>query len=52
MRMLIKNGHVWDGEKIFSSDLLTNNEKIECISKNVAQNADYLYTCKGARKRR
>lgn len=47
MRILIKNGHVWNGESFFLSDVLTNNEGIECISKHINQNADYTIDAKG-----
>ena len=45
-RILVKNGHVWDGEKFFFSDVLTNDKLIEKIEPNITDNADYIYDAK------
>ena len=34
-KILIKNGKVWDGEKFFFSDVLTDNEKISKIADKI-----------------
>lgn len=31
-KILIKNGKVWDGEKFYFADVLTENEKKECAN--------------------
>ena len=46
-RILVKNGRVWDGEKFFFSDVLTNDKLIEKIEPNITDNADYIYDAKG-----
>ena len=33
-KILIKNGKVWDGERFYFADVLTDNEKISKIADN------------------
>lgn len=46
-RILIKNGKIWDGEKFFFADILTNGRIIAKIGENITDNADYVYDAKG-----
>ena len=46
-RILIKNGRVWDGEKFFFADVLTNDKLIEKIQPNITDNADYIFDAEG-----
>ncbi len=46
-KILIKNGRVWDGDKFFYGDILTDNGKISEISENISTNADYVYHADG-----
>ena len=46
-RILVKNGRIWDGEKFFFSDVLTNDKLIEKIEPNITDNADYIYDARG-----
>ncbi len=45
-KILIKNGKVWDGEKFFYKDILTDENKIIKIEANISENADYIYDAK------
>lgn len=47
MNILIKNGKVWDGEKMFLSDVLVSEAKIAKIEKNISDNADFVYDAEG-----
>ena len=42
-RLLIKNGRIWDGEKFFFADVLTEDKVIAKIEKNISDNADYVF---------
>ena len=46
-RILIKNGTVWDGNTFYEADVLTNNDKILSIEKNIANEADFVYDASG-----
>lgn len=46
-KILIKNGRVWDGEKFFFADILTDGKFIAKIGENITDNADYIYDAKG-----
>lgn len=46
-KILIKNGNVWDGEKFFYSDVLTDNGYIKNISPDITENADFVFDAKG-----
>lgn len=43
MCVLIKNGRIWDGEKFFYGDILTDGKKISKIEENICCNADFVY---------
>ena len=45
-KILIKNGRVWDGEKFFLSDVLTENNKIAKIEENLSDEADFIFDAK------
>lgn len=40
---LIKNGRVWDGEEFFDADVLTKEDTVIAISKNISEPADFVY---------
>lgn len=46
-RILVKSGRVWDGEKFFFADVLTNDKLIEKIQPNITDTADYFYNAEG-----
>ncbi len=46
-KILIKNGNVWDGERFFYADILTENDKIIKIEENISDNADFIYDASG-----
>lgn len=46
-KILIKNGKVWDGERFFSADVLTDNEKIIEITDIIDETADFVFDAKG-----
>ena len=46
-KVLIKNGRIWDGEKFFFSDILTDGELIVKIERNISDNADFVYDASG-----
>jgi dihydroorotase len=46
-RILIKNGRVWDGERFFNSDVLTDGEKIAKIEPDIHDTADWIYDAEG-----
>lgn len=46
-RILIKNGRVWDGERFFCSDILTDGEKIVKIAPDITDEATYVYDATG-----
>ena len=46
-KILIKNGKIWDGEKFFFSDVLTEDEHIAKIAQDINEEADYVFDAKG-----
>ena len=46
-KILIKNGNVWDGEKFFYSDVLTDNGYIKNIAPDITEDADFVFDAKG-----
>ena len=46
-KILIKNGRVWDGERFFFADVLTDGQKITSIAPNIDAAYDYLYNAEG-----
>lgn len=46
-KFLIKNGKIWDGEKFFFSDVLTEDEHIAKIAQDINEEADYVFDAKG-----
>ena len=46
-RILIKNGRVWDGERFFDADVLTDGEQIAQIRPNITEPAEFVYDAKG-----
>ncbi len=46
-RILIKNGRVWDGEKFFSADVLTENDKISKIEPCITDAAEFVWDARG-----
>ena len=46
-KILIKNGRIWDGEKFYYADVLTNGKLIEKIETNMTDDANYIYDAKG-----
>ncbi|MBR5452036.1 MAG: amidohydrolase family protein [Clostridia bacterium] len=46
-KLLIKNGRVWDGNKFFYADVLTEDKKIKKIAENVTEEAEYVIDAKG-----
>jgi len=42
-KILIKGGRVWDGERSFYADLLTDGDRIAKIEQNITDDADYVY---------
>ena len=46
-KILIKNGRIWDGEKFFNSDILTENAIISKIAPNINEAADFEYDAQG-----
>ena len=42
-KILIKNGRIWDGEKFFYADVLTDEKKIVAIEKNITTQAEFVY---------
>lgn len=47
MRILIKNGRIWDGEKFYDADVLTDGEFISRIDSNISEPADWVYDATG-----
>ncbi len=45
--ILFKGGRIWNGEKFIFADLLTENEKIAEIEKNIKSDADYIIDASG-----
>ena len=46
-KILIKNGRVWDGEKFYFADVLTENEKISKIAGKIDEAAEFEYDASG-----
>ena len=46
-KILLKNGRIWDGEKFYHSDILICDNKIERISENICEKAEFIYDAKG-----
>ncbi len=46
VRILIKNGRIWDGEKFFFADVLTEGEKIAKIQPKISDPAEFVYDAK------
>ncbi len=46
-KILVKGGRVWDGERFFFADVLTNDKLIEKIQPNITDTADYIYNAEG-----
>ena len=47
MSILIKNGRIWDGEKFFFADVLTENKRIAAIRPSIEEKADFIFDAKG-----
>ena len=47
MKILIKNGNIWDGESFKNADILTEDNKIVEISDNIQQSADLTLDATG-----
>lgn len=47
MKILIKNGKIWDGECFFNGDVLTDGNKISCIADHIEENATFVYDASG-----
>ena len=47
MRFLIKNGRVWDGEKFFFADVVTEDGVVSKIVENFSGTADFVYDAAG-----
>lgn len=46
-KILIKNGKVWDGERFYFADILTENEKIAKIAEQIDEAAEFEYDASG-----
>ena len=46
-KILIKGGRVFDGERFFFADVLTDGEKIKKIEADISLDADYIYDATG-----
>ena len=46
-RILIKNGKVWNGEKFFFADVLTENKRIIRVEENITETADFVFDASG-----
>jgi len=46
-KILIKNGKVWDGERFYFADVLTENEKISKIADKIEEAAEFEYDASG-----
>lgn len=42
-KILIKNGKIWDGERFYFADILTDNARIIKIAKRIDENADFVF---------
>ncbi len=48
MKLLIKNGKVWDGKQFYRADILTDNKLISRIDSDISESADWIYDAKDA----
>ena len=46
-KILIKNGKIWDGEKFFFGDVLTNDNFVEKMDASINDQAEYVYEAEG-----
>ena len=46
-KILIKNGRVFDGEKFFEADVLTDGKTVAQIRPGISENADYVFDASG-----
>ena len=46
-KILIKNGRIWDGERFFFSDVLTDGELVSEIRENISEPADFVFNAEG-----
>ncbi len=46
-RILIKGGRVWDGERFFDADILTDGEQIARIEPKIEEQAEFVYDATG-----
>ena len=46
-KILIKNGRVWDGERFYFADVLTENEKISKIADKIDEAVDFVFDASG-----
>ena len=46
-RILIKNGRVWNGEKFFHADVLTDGEIVARVKADISEPVDFVYDAKG-----
>ena len=47
MKLLIKNGRVWDGEEFFCADVLTENAVVAAIRPGIDEKADFVFDAAG-----
>ena len=48
-KILIKNGRIWDGERFFLADILTDGDKISKIEPSISEKADFVMTRRAKR---
>ena len=46
-KILIKNGRVWDGERFFYADILTNGDRIAKIEPDITEAAEFVFDASG-----
>ena len=46
-KILIKNGRIWDGERFFFADILTEGKTIAEIAEHISQQADFVFDATG-----
>ena len=46
-RIVIKNGRVWDGERFFFSDVMTEGNVVIKIEKGITEGADFIFDATG-----
>lgn len=47
MKLLIKNGRIWDGEQFFYADVLTEDQTIAAIRPDIQEKATYCFDATG-----